>query len=249
MIRISEPVVRYVDNHVLVIEKPAGMLSQADHTGDEDVLTSMKRWVGQTYNKPGNVYLGLVHRLDRPASGLMVMARTSKAAARLGHQFRERTVEKYYVAWVEGVPPKQATWHDHLRKRDQVVEVVAAGAPGAKSASLDIETLSSDAGRSLVVIQLHTGRAHQVRVQCASRGFPLVGDLRYGARTELDGRNLALHAGALALDHPTRRSRMGWTSLPPDSWPAAYRAEVQGWLTAWFQNRGLSDTLPPLEQL
>lgn len=242
----TDTMVRYVDNHLLVVEKPAGMLSQADHTGDVDILTIMKDWVGRKYNKPGNVYLGLVHRLDRPASGLMVLARTSKAAARLTAQFKQRTVEKRYMAWVEGTPPQRASWDDHLVKEDREVRVVDAGAPGAKHARLDLETIHSDGGRSLVVIQLHTGRAHQIRVQCASRGFPLVGDFRYGAGTELDGRNLALHASALALDHPTRTTRMGWTMPPPASWPSTVRDRAARWLEEWDEIRGYPDALPPL---
>jgi len=239
--------VRYVDNHLLVIGKPAGMLSQADHTGDADILSVMKDWVGTEFNKPGNVYLGLVHRLDRPASGLMVIARTSKAAARLTAQFKRRAVEKRYLAWVEGAPPQRVSWDDYLVKENQQVRVVDAGAPGAKHASLDLETLQTDGGRSLVVIQLHTGRAHQIRVQCASRGFPLVGDFRYGAGTELDGRNLALHAGALALDHPTRETRMGWTSLPPATWPGSVRERAGAWLQEWDTSRGFPSALPPLD--
>jgi len=239
--------IRYVDNHVLVIEKPAGMLSQADHTGDEDVLTAMKAWVGEQFNKPGNVYLGLVHRIDRPASGLMVFARTSKAAARLTDQFKKRSVEKRYLAWVEGSTPERATWDDFLVKQNQEVRVVSADADGAKSASLDLETIASAGGRSLVVVNLHTGRPHQIRVQCASRGFPIVGDFRYGAKAELDGRNLALHAAALAIDHPTRKTRMGWTALPPGTWPTDVLDRAKAWLSEWQDSRGYPSELPPLQ--
>jgi 23S rRNA pseudouridine1911/1915/1917 synthase len=240
------PSIRYVDNHVLVVEKPAGMLSQADHTGDPDVLSLMKEWVGTTYNKPGKVYLGLVHRLDRPASGLMVLARTSKAASRLVQQFSERSVEKVYMAWLEGTPPHEATWEDHLSKLDREVRVVDSGAPGAKRASLSLQTIGTYGGCSLVAIRLHTGRAHQIRVQCASRGFPLVGDLRYGARQELDGKNLALHAGGLVLDHPTRRERLAWASQPSEAWPPQVRNEIASWLAQWQEGHGFPDTLPPL---
>lgn len=239
--------IRYVDNHLLVVEKPAGLLSQADHTGDNDILTSMKDWVAEQFSKPGNVYLGLVHRIDRPASGLMVIARTSKAASRLTMQFKKRIVEKRYLAWVEGTTPERATWEDHLLKANQEVRVVDASFDGAKAASLDLETIQSGAGRSLVVIRLHTGRPHQIRVQCASRGFPLVGDFRYGSRSELDGRNLALHACALALDHPTRKTRMGWTASPPGTWPSHVRDTSETWLRDWQDQTGYPGELPPLD--
>ncbi len=238
--------VRYVDNHLLVIEKPAGWLSQADRTGDMDVLSEMKSWVGACFNKPGNVYLGLVHRLDRPASGLMVLARTSKAAARLTDQLKHRTVEKQYLAWVEGEAPERAQWEDHLIKENGHVRVVNASKPGAKSASLEMTRVSFHNGTSLLSIRLHTGRPHQVRVQCASRGLPLVGDMRYGATSELDGRNLALHAAALAVDHPTRKTRMGWTSQLPDSWPEVIRVAASSWLDDWKTGRGYPDDLPQL---
>ena len=236
--------VRYVDNHLLVIEKPAGMLSQADRTGDEDVLTAMKSWVGDQFNKPGNVYLGLVHRIDRPASGLMVLARTSKAAARLSAQFKSRTVEKRYLAWVEGSTPERATWEDFLTKQHQQVRVVGAATEGAKSASLDMETVASTHGKSLIAIHLHTGRPHQIRVQCSSRGFPLVGDFRYGAKSELDGRNLALHAAALSIDHPTRKARLGWTAAPPGTWPTAVVEAAESWLADWQESSGALSGFP-----
>ena len=228
----------YVDNHVLVVDKPPGMLSQADETGDEDVLTLMKAWVGREFNKPGNVYLGLVHRLDRPASGLMVLARTSKAAGRLSEQFRKRTVEKRYLAWVQGHPPETGYLADWLAKKEREVSVVEEGEEGGKLARLEYQIIHRGKKASLAAVTLHTGRPHQVRIQFASRGFPLVGDFRYGADQELDGRNLALHAAAVAIDHPTLRERTGWTSVPGMHWPEGIRIVAREWLENWCEEHG-----------
>lgn len=218
--------VRYLDNHLLVVNKPAGMLVQADATGDPDLLTLGKAYLKEAFDKPGNVFLGLVHRLDRPASGVMVFARTSKAAARLSEQFRRRTPEKRYVALVEGTPEGGGVLVDHLAKIDRHVHVVEPSHPEAQRAELQWRAVASRDGRTLVDVQLKTGRAHQIRVQLAHMGFPLLGDFRYGARRELDGRNLALHAYLLAVLHPTRNERMAWTALPPESWPPDARQAV-----------------------
>lgn len=207
-----------MDNHLLVLAKPAGMLSQGDETGDEDLLTTGKRWVKHHFNKPGEAFLGLVHRLDRPASGLMVFARTSKAAKRLGKQFQSHSVKKLYLALVEGEPPDQATWEDYLLKKDRLSQVVASTHPKGKFARLTFRKLASDRQTSLVSIALETGRAHQIRLQFASRGFPLLGDLRYGATHTFDGRNLALHAYHLGLNHPIGAKPMVWSLVPPSTW-------------------------------
>lgn len=230
--------IRYVDNHLLVVEKPAGMLSQADRTGDEDVLSAGKTWVGERFNKPGAVYLGLVHRLDRPASGLMVLARTSKAAARLTDQFKIHAVEKRYLAWVEGQPPPAGSLKDWLLKEDEQARVVPKGTQGGKEARLSYEVIYRFDASALVVVRLQTGRPHQVRLQFSSRGFPLVGDVRYGARQKLDGQNLALHAAALAVDHPTRPERLGWTAPLDPRWPANIRQAADNWLREWAESAG-----------
>lgn len=205
----------YEDNHLLVVVKPSGMLSQADRTGDPDLLTIAKAYIKKAYAKPGAVYLGLVHRLDRPASGVMVLARTSKAAQRLTRQFKQRQVTKQYLAWVENVPPVRGTAVDHLRKRQQTVEVVEPSAEGAKRAELRWERLLHTEQDALLRVHLQTGRPHQIRVQCATRGFPIVGDARYGAQRRLDDRAIALHSFLLSLDHPTQRRRMTWQAPPP----------------------------------
>jgi 23S rRNA pseudouridine1911/1915/1917 synthase len=213
----------FIDNHLLVIVKPAGTLSQADRTGDRDLLTSWREYVGDRYNKPGNVYLGLVHRLDRPVSGVMVFARTSKAAARLSDQFRNQTVEKKYLAIVEGQPEASGILEDYLVKKEGRVHAVAGSVKEAKAARLSYTTLETSSGRTLIEVRLESGRSHQIRVQFASRGYPLLGDLKYGARSEFDGKNLALHAYSLSLDHPTLRTRMTFRASVSEDWPLPFR--------------------------
>jgi RluA family pseudouridine synthase len=212
--------VLYLDNHLLVVYKPPGLLVQEDRTGDPDLLTLGKAYLKEKFDKPGNVFLGLVHRLDRPASGVMVLARTSKAAARLSKQFRERTPEKRYLALIVGAVGGSGTCIDHLAKVDRHVHVVEADHPKAKRAVLQWRSLGSRDGLSLLDVRLKTGRAHQIRVQLAHQGWPILGDFRYGAEQELDGRNLALHCYHLAITHPTRRERMAWQAPPPDVWSA-----------------------------
>ena len=209
----------YLDNHLLVVYKPAGMLSQADRTGDEDVVSIWKAWLKKRFDKPGNVYLGLVHRLDRPVSGLMVLARTSKAAERLSRQFKNREAEKIYTAIVEGELRGSGTFSDFLLKQDREVRISVEDEPGARYAELTWSAEIPKNGLTRVSIQLKTGRFHQIRIQFSSRGYPILGDMRYGAKRELDGRNLALHACRLAVVHPTLKQVMVWEAPVPDTWP------------------------------
>ena len=214
--------VLFCDNHVLVAVKPPNMPSQADASGDEDMLTALKAWVGIKYKKPGNVYLGLVHRLDRPAGGVMVFARTSKAAARLGAQFQAHAQGRKYLAVAEGAMAA-ARLEDYLAKgADGMVRVVAADAPGAKRAALLTAPLGARGGLSLMEVELFTGRAHQIRVQHAHRGHPLWGDMRYGSG--VPGRQLALWACSLTFKHPTRDEILTFQSKPPrgGAWEAFY---------------------------
>lgn len=211
----------YEDNHLLVVVKPPNMLSQGDYTGDLDLLTLMKEYIKVTYAKPGNVYLGLVHRLDRPVGGVMVFAKTSKAAARLSEQVREGEMHRGYLAIVHGIPePKAAVLTDYLKKdsRRNVVRVVPPHTPGAKLGKLTYRVLESRAGMSLVGVEIHTGRSHQIRVQMANAGFPLMGDARYGRR-ESKTLPIALWAWRLQLVHPTRRNVMEFTVQPPRQYP------------------------------
>ncbi len=203
-----------IDNHIMVVVKPAGLPVQWDDSGDDDLLSVSKEFVRVKYQKPGNVFLGLVHRLDRPVSGPVVFARTSKAASRLSDQFRERTVSKRYVCLVEGRCTGEGTLDSLMVERGRKSEVVKNQIRGSKSAVLKWKTIAIIGKRTLLDVQLVTGRKHQIRVQMTSMGFPIVGDLKYGASTEFDGRNMALHCYGLAFNHPVKKDRISFTAKP-----------------------------------
>lgn len=211
------------DNHVLVVVKPPNMPTQADVSGDFDLLTCMKQYVKETCAKPGAVYLGLVHRLDRPVGGLMVLARTSKAAARLSAQVQQRTLARKYLAVARGDAPEQAALTDWLHKNPSTntVSVVPPHTQDAKEARLSLACLARENTLSLLRISLHTGRSHQIRVQCAHAGHPLWGDARYGDGKS--GEQIALWGAGLAFEHPTLRTPCQFSSLPP--------LDVQPWKT------------------
>jgi 23S rRNA pseudouridine1911/1915/1917 synthase len=214
--------VLYIDNHLLAVCKPAGMLTQGDRTGDTSLLELCRTYVKQQFNKPGNVFLGLVHRLDRPVSGVVVLARTSKAAARLAAQFRARQVQKTYWALVEGKIPAKGTLVDRLDRRG-VTSHIAKATPGVL-AELQFTRLGYHQGISWVEINLGTGRHHQIRVQFAHYGYPLVGDLRYGATRSFTRHALALHARAVSLRHPTRPQTLTFIAEPESHWPQHFRS-------------------------
>ena len=212
----------YEDNHLLVVEKPVNMLSQSDSTGDLDLLTLLKEDLKQRYQKPGNVYLGLVHRLDRPVGGIMVFAKTSKAASRLSQQVVDRKIEKTYLAIVHGSPrQKQGELIHYLEKDRKANRVTAHLKPGGerKKAQLDYEVIASSEGFSLVRVHLHTGRSHQIRVQLATIGHPLYGDQRYGAQRTKQGEQIALWAYELGLTHPTTKEQLFYRCNPPKQFP------------------------------
>ena len=210
----------FEDNHLLAVYKPAGLLVQGDRTGDVCLLDLAKRWLKVLYQKPGKVFLGMVHRLDRPVAGVVLFARTSKAASRLSHQFRERTVTKTYLAVVEGRMPKTSgRLRHHIERSSRLSHVVQGATAHSKTASLHYEVLGRDRGRSLVRIGLETGRRHQIRLQLAHAGCPILGDRRYGAAAMLPDREIALLANHLEIDHPTRGQRLILTCPPPDGWP------------------------------
>jgi 23S rRNA pseudouridine1911/1915/1917 synthase len=209
----------YEDNHCVAVAKPAGMLVQPDRTGDATLLDAVRDDLRHRHGKPGNVFAVPVHRLDRPVTGVVLFARTSKAASRLTAQFRAATVAKTYRALVEGEPPAEA-FLEHALLKDGVtnrVRVVAPETPGARLARLRYRVVSRHPAGVLLEVHPETGRAHQIRVQLATCGFPIVGDLRYGSKRGL-GASIALHAAVLAFDHPTRGERIVVESPLPAAW-------------------------------
>jgi 23S rRNA pseudouridine1911/1915/1917 synthase len=218
---VSNLNVLYEDNHCLAVIKPGGLLIAGDKTGDETLLDQAKQYIKLKYNKPGDVFLGNVHRLDRPVSGIALLARTSKAAARLSEQFRNGTVEKIYHCWVNGVPGHtQQTLTDSLLKSSNrnTVKVVPAGTSGSKEAKLTYRLLQTQGKRSLLEVQLHTGRSHQIRVQLSSRGWPILGDVKYGGPRSGDRSIIALHARTLLFQHPTQKEPVFLDAPIPEHW-------------------------------
>ncbi len=209
--------VLYEDNHIIVVEKIVNIPSQADKTEDKDMLTIIKEYLKEKYDKPGNVYLGLVHRLDRPVGGVMVFAKTSKAASRLSEQVRNKTLKKTYLAIVNGKMEKtKDTLEDYLWKdqKNNTSYVVRENKKNSKKASLDYEVLKYDEKENVSVlkINLHTGRHHQIRVQLSSRGHSIIGDGKYHGRES--NKNLCLWAYRLEIEHPTTKEKMKFEDLP-----------------------------------
>jgi 23S rRNA pseudouridine1911/1915/1917 synthase len=217
------------DGPLIAVNKPAGMICQGAPPGVASLIDEVKKYLKQKYAKPGNVYLGVVHRLDRPVSGVVVFSRNSKCAARLAKQFREREVQKVYLAAVSPAPqPPEGVLVDWLRRIEgdvQKVDIVPAGAAGSQEATLTYRTLQRRGPIALLEIELGTGRMHQIRVQLAGRGWPIVGDGRYGSKIPFGSRNgdeheqaIALHAHRLTLRHPIRYDEVVLTAPLPPMW-------------------------------
>ncbi|GAA0430772.1 RluA family pseudouridine synthase [Lentibacillus halophilus] len=214
--------VLYEDNHLLIVEKPINIPVQEDSTGDKDVLTMLKEDIKVRYQKPGNVYLALVHRLDRPVGGVMVFAKTSKAASRLSDALRRGAFDKHYLVVVRGSPSKdQALLEDYLwkDKRENKVHKVSPKQKQAKKAVLAYEVIGKTNGFSLLSVKLHTGRPHQIRVQLASIGCPIYGDQKYGQDVNRPGQQIALWSHTLSVEHPTTKDMTSANSLPPGVHP------------------------------
>ncbi len=210
----------YEDNHIIVVEKKPNIPSQSDKTEDEDMLSIIKEYLKEKYSKPGNVYLGLIHRLDRPVGGVMVFAKTSKAASRLSEQVRNKIFKKEYLAVVDGkFENRSGTLEDYLYKdeRNNISKVVNREKKNAKFAKLDYEVLSYNdiKNLSLVKINLHTGRHHQIRVQLSNFNHSIFGDQKYGTRGK--GKQIALWAYKLTINHPITKEEMIFKDLPEDN--------------------------------
>ena len=200
----------YEDNHIIVVIKPVNVLSQADNTNDEDMLTLIKKYIKEKYQKPGNVYLGLVHRLDRPVGGIMVFAKTSKAASRLSDQIRNNQMHKSYYAVVHGIlQNKEGTLKNKIEKLDN--KKVLIDTPNGKEAILNYKVIKEKDNLSLLDINLVTGRYHQIRLQFANIDHPLYGDNLYGKK---DNKNIALFAYKLSFLHPTTKEELTFEVKP-----------------------------------
>lgn len=206
----------YEDNHILVVVKPINLPVCQDESGDNDLLTELKKYIKQKHNKPGNVYLGLIHRLDRPVSGIMVFAKTSKAASRLSEQIRTNKIHKKYKAVLCGIPEPNGTLKDKLLKdiKTNFVRVSEYG----KESVLEYKLVSSCGNLSLVDINLITGRSHQIRVQFSSRGYPLYGDQRYNKKAKV-GEQIALFSDYLSFLHPITKEVMEFNLSLPNRYP------------------------------
>lgn len=225
------PEILYEDNHLLVINKPAGLLAQGDITGDPNVVDLLKDYRKTHENKPGEAYIGLVHRLDRPVSGVMVLAKTSKAAQRLCSSWHSPGFEKRYLAVVSRGPelpaPDWTTWKDRLWKdeRTNTVKVFSIKdfPEDSVAASLEVRTLKTIRNLAQLEIRLGSGRGHQIRVQLACRGLPIAGDTKYGSKTNYPTKSgfgrIALHAHYLKIQHPTLKSILEFQAPVPTDWP------------------------------
>ena len=209
----------YEDNHIVVVVKPQNIPSQADQSGDIDMLSLVKAYIKEKYNKPGEAYIGLVHRLDRPTGGIMVFARTSKSANRLSEQIKKGEFVKTYYCVTEGIP-KELDGHvvSYLKKVDNIVKIVPMSETSAKRAETIYKVLETTNNTALIKVNILTGRSHQIRVQMANLNAPIYGDGKYGKVNKLTN-HLALWAGELSFKHPTKDETLFFKVYPPEEKP------------------------------
>lgn len=230
----STPRILYEDNHLLVALKQPNLLTQGDSTGDPNLLDILKAYLKEKYEKPGDVYLGLVHRMDRPVGGVLCFARTSKAAARLSRQLKDKQLRRDYVAVCQGQPMDRFTLRDFLEKDEttNMVTVVPSYLRRGKEAILHGRHIASAASTSLVAIQLETGRAHQIRAQLSAAGWPIAGDHRYGQARGHSA--IALWGMRLSLKHPVSGESLVFIAPPPmDGFFAPYQRDIDGLAAIW----------------
>lgn len=234
----------YLDNHLLVVYKPAGLIMQRDKPGKANLSDLAKIWLKHRFDKPGRVFAAVVHRLDAPVAGVIVLARTSKAAARLSEQFRRHGVEKIYLAAVHGQPPhSEGRLVHHVERAGRQGHIVHEPTAVSREARLAYRLRSMHGDTALLRIDLETGRHHQIRLQLAASGCPIIGDKQYGADKGLADGRIALVASALSFDHPTRKHRMRFETGLPEGWPIptpSPKARVPLWSLEDFEKAGLA---------
>jgi len=219
---VTHPIDRiiFIDNHLIAVTKPAGLLTQPDRNTDESLIDQTRQWIKEKYNKPNNIFLGLVHRLDRNVSGVVLFARTSKAASRLSKQFREGTPKKHYRAIVLGKLKEEHTTLVHYLRKEKSLRatVFPRETPTAKRSELSYEVINSLEKKSLLEVSLSTGRFHQIRAQMAFIGHPIIGDVKYGAPEPLPNQEIALYAYKLVFSHPVSNEEITLTAPEPKTW-------------------------------
>lgn len=210
----------YIDNHLIAVTKPAGLLTQPSSNTDESLIDQTRQLIKEKYNKPNNIFLGLVHRLDRNVSGVVLFARTSKAASRLSKQFREGTPKKHYRAIVVGKLKKENTTLVHYLRKEKSLRatVFPRETPEAKRSELSYDVINSLEKKSLLEVSLSTGRFHQIRAQMAFIGHPIIGDVKYGAPEPLPNQEIALYAHKLVFSHPVSNEEITLTAPEPKTW-------------------------------
>lgn len=215
------PNILFLDNHLIAVYKPAGILIQADNSKSKSLMDEVKSWIKNEFKKPGNVFLGLLHRLDRNVPGVVLFARTSKAASRLSKQFRDKTIKKIYHAIVEGKPEAEQDFLSHHLRKEKSLKTTVFKHPGKKTQNAELEytIIESYSSSSFLEVALYTGRFHQIRAQLAFIGHPIIGDKKYGASTLLSDRQIALYAHRLIFEHPITKKEICIESPIPAYWP------------------------------